>query len=117
MTKLTQIRRAGCFQSGTLSALIAILFLFEPLLPISILWAAESIIYKASDSTGTYCHLKFPAITRSTLFSDRPVLKDPSEGDIRDFYGRCDYDPLGPEEIRRQRVDHQRQRRRILSRD
>lgn len=117
MTKLVQIRRARCFQFGNLSALIAMLFVFETLLPIPILWAAEGVIYKVSDSAGTYCHLKFPAITRSTLFSDRPVLKDPSEGDIRDFYGRCDYDPLGAEEIRRQRIEHQRQRRRILSRD
>ena len=117
MTKLTQIRRAGCFQSGNLKSLIASLFFFEALLPIPLLWAAEGVIYKVSDSAGTYCHLKFPAITRSTLFSDRPVLKDPSEGDIRDFYGRCDYDPLGAEEIRRQRIEHQRQRRRILSRD
>ena len=115
MTKLTQMRRSRSFQAG--KSLSALLLLFEALLPISMLSAAEGIIYKVSDSNGTYCHLKFPAITRSTLFSDRPVLKDPSEGDIRDFYGRCDYDPLGAEEIRRQRIEHQRQRRRILSRD
>ena len=117
MPKLIQIRRARGFQSGTLIALIAWLFLFEALLPIPLLSGAEGVIYKASDSAGTYCHLKFPAITRNTLFSDRPVLKDPSEGDIRDFYGRCDYDPLGAEEIRRQRLEYQRLRRRILSRD
>jgi hypothetical protein len=92
-------------------------FFLESLLPIQIISAAEGVIYKVSDSTGTYCHLKFPAIIRSTLFTDRPLLKDMSEGDIRDFYGRCDYDPLGPEEVRRQRAEYQRLRRRILSRD
>jgi hypothetical protein len=107
----------GNFQSANVSTLIAMLFLLEPLLPVPLLSAAEGVIYKVSDSTGTYCHLKFPAITRSTLFTDRPLLKDTSEGDIRDFYGRCDYDPLGPEEIRRQRAEYQRLRRRILSRD
>ena len=93
-------------------AVPAILFLFEILRPpIAVLWAAEGFISRVPDSTGTYCHLKFPAITEDTLFSNRPVLKDPGEGDIRDFYGRCDYDPLGPEEIRRQRYDYQRARR------
>ena len=83
----------------------------------SVAWTAEKFISKVPNADGTYCHLKFPAISESTLFSDRPVLKDPSEGDIRDFYGPCDYDPLGKEEIRRQRADHQRERRRRYGSD
>ena len=61
----------------------------------SVLWAAEGIISKAPDSSGIYCNLKFPAIKEDTLTSNRPQLKDPSEGDIVDFYGPCDHDPLG----------------------
>jgi hypothetical protein len=80
-------------------------------------WAAEGFISKDPDPTGAYCHLKFPAITEDTLFSDRPVLKDRSDGDIRDFYGPCDYDPLGKEEIHRQRADHRRERQRDYGRD
>lgn len=80
-------------------------------------WAAEKFISKAPNADGTYCHLKFAAISESTLFSDRPVLKHPSEGDIRDFYGPCDYDPLGREEIRRQRADYERARRRRYGSD
>jgi hypothetical protein len=100
------------------NALLAALFLFESLsLPSTLVWAAEGIISRVPDSTGTYCNLKFPGISENTLFTDRPVLKEPSEGDIRDFYGRCDYDPLGPEEIRRQRADHQRERRRRYGSD
>ncbi len=57
------------------------------------LWAAEGIISKVSDSSGTFCNLKFPAIKEETLTSDRPALKDPSENDIVDFYGPCDHDP------------------------
>ena len=38
----------------------------------------------------------------------RPVLKDPSEGDIIDFYGPCDHDPLGNEEVQSQKLDLQR---------
>ena len=79
----------------------------------SVLWAAEGIIYKNPDATGTYCHLKFPAIREDTLSWDRPVLKDPSEGDIIDFYGPCDHDPLGREQVLRQKADARRQRDRI----
>lgn len=79
----------------------------------SLIWAAEGVIYRAPDPTGTYCHLKFPAITEDSLWTDRPVLKDPSEGDIIDFYGPCDHDPLGPAEVQRQRADARRQRDRI----
>ncbi|HEX9660647.1 MAG TPA: hypothetical protein VGB27_00045 [Candidatus Binatia bacterium] len=38
------------------------------------------------------------------------MLKDPSEGDIIDFYGRCNHDPLGRDEVLRQRADARRQR-------
>lgn len=103
----------GAKPMARLKPLGAILFFIEIFLSISsLVGAAEKIISKVPDAAGTYCHLKFPAISESTLFSDRPALKDPSEGDIRDFYGPCDYDPLGKEEILRQRADHQRERRR-----
>jgi hypothetical protein len=65
--------------------------------------AAEGVISNATLSAGTYCHLRFPAIREDTLSWDRPVLKDPSEGDIIDFYGPCNHDPLGRDEIRSQR--------------
>jgi hypothetical protein len=41
------------------------------------------------------------------------MLKDPIEGDIIDFYGPCDYDPLGRAEVLRQKADARRQRDRI----
>jgi hypothetical protein len=65
-------------------------------------WAAEGVISKMTLSEN-YCHLKFPAIQEETLYWDRPVLKDPTDGDIIDFYGPCNYDPLGKTEIERQR--------------
>ena len=49
-----------------------------------------------------YCHLKFPAMREDTLSWERPVL-DSLAGNIVDFYGPCDYDPLGLDEIRVQR--------------
>jgi hypothetical protein len=41
------------------------------------------------------------------------VLKDASDGDIVDFYGPCDYDPLGQQEVMRQRADVVRTRNRL----
>jgi hypothetical protein len=77
------------------------------------LCAAEGIILRSVASPeSNYCHLRFPAIRPETLYSDRPVLKDPSEGDIIDFYGPCDHDPLGREQVRRQRLDLHRERSR-----
>src|SRR5687767_2529276 len=64
---------------------------------------APGVISNATFTPGSYCHLTFPAIREETLASDRPVLKDPSSGDIIDFYGSCDHDPLGKDEIQSQR--------------
>ena len=74
----------------------------------SVIWAAEGIISKSPDSAGEFCHLRFPAIREDSLFTDRPVLKDPSEGDIIDFYGPCNHDPLSRVEVLRQRADARR---------
>jgi hypothetical protein len=83
------------------------------LLSSSTLWAAESVVSKTPDSSGTFCYLRFPAIREETLAWDRPVLKDPSEGDVISFYGPCSHDPLGKEEVYRQRVHYQQQLRRL----
>ena len=77
-------------------------------------WSAEGIISKVPDSSGTFCNLKFPAIKEDTLTSNRPQLKDPSDGDIVDFYGPCDYDPLSKEKVQRQKGDIQREKHRIF---
>jgi hypothetical protein len=99
-----------------LKELCSILFLTGTLVVLfgSVSWTAEGIISKVPDSSGIYCNLKFPAIKEDTLTSNRPQLKDPSEGDIVDFYGPCDYDPLGKEEVQRQKGDIQREKHRIF---
>jgi hypothetical protein len=65
--------------------------------------AAPGVISNQVLTPGSYCHLTFPAIEEETLSWDRPVLKDPSEGDIIDYYGSCDHDPLGQDEITKQK--------------
>src|SRR5262249_36616102 len=74
----------------------------------SISGGVERVISKDALTEGGYCHIKFPAIEERTLSWKRPVLKDPSEGDIIDFYGPCDHDPLGNEEVQSQKLDLQR---------
>jgi len=49
-----------------------------------------------------FCHLRFPAIKGSSFGSGKLVLKSPDSGDIVDYYGACDHDPLGKEEAERQ---------------
>ena len=58
---------------------------------------------------GTYCHLKFPAIRPETLGSAKPQLQDSSSGDVIDFYGPCDHDPVGFDEVCKQRVQNRRE--------
>ena len=58
------------------------------------------------NNAGTYCHLRFPAMKAETLASAKPQLQDPKGGDIVDYYGPCDHDPIGYEEICRQRVQN-----------
>ncbi len=57
----------------------------------------------ALNNEETFCHLRFPAIRPSTLDSKKPELKSPSSTDIIDFYGPCDHDPVGPEEVQSQK--------------
>ena len=91
--KTTTALLAGLLLAGTLGATRAAI-------------AANGVIYKQELTLGSYCHLKFPAIRGRTLAGDHPVLKDPSEGDIIDFYGPCDEDPLGADQIHEQKLDH-----------
>jgi hypothetical protein len=58
---------------------------------------------------GTYCHLKFPAIDPGTLGSSKPRLQDAKTGSMIDYYGPCDHDPIGYDEVCKQRVQQAKQ--------
>ena len=66
---------------------------------------AESLISQDVLTDGSYCHTKFESIREETLASSQPVLKD-ADG-IVDFYGVCNHDPLGKEEIQSQKLEMQ----------
>lgn len=63
--------------------------------------AQEEIVRVPADTT-IYCHMKFPPISEDTLFSVNPLLNERA-GNIIDFYGSCDHDPLGADEVKAQR--------------
>ena len=49
-----------------------------------------------------YCHMQFPPMREDSLSWARPVLDDSTTASIN-FYGSCDHDPLGIDEIKAQR--------------
>ena len=68
--------------------------------------AEDGILQKDQFAGTDYCHLKFPAIARHTLGDDQPGLS--SKDDVIDFYGPCDENPLGQDQIQAQKRDDQR---------
>jgi hypothetical protein len=66
----------------------------------------DGIIYDQEVTPESYCHLKFPAITDPSLAGDHPVLKD--SGDVIDFYGPCDENPVGKDQVMSQRMQNRR---------
>jgi hypothetical protein len=63
---------------------------------------AQDMISTIPSDTTAYCHLKFPVMREDSLSWQTPIL-DSLAGNVVDFYGPCDYDPVGLEEIRVQR--------------
>jgi hypothetical protein len=64
--------------------------------------AADSVLSKEGVTTGGYCHLQFPAIRQNTLGEDDPVL---TQNDVIDFYGPCDEDPRGKDQVWEQKQE------------
>jgi hypothetical protein len=94
----------------TISLLFCVLLLSESLGLSAEPPRPEGILSSVQAPGTNYCHLKFPTIREETLSSNHPILKDADLGDIIDFYGPCDHDPLGKDEIQAQRADVLRRR-------
>jgi hypothetical protein len=100
-----QIGRKGGEDMKNMKLVVGILFLGGAIGLGGTSARAEGVISKERSSEGSYCHAKFETIREETLASSQPVLKDVD--DIVDFYGRCDHDPLGKEEIQAQKIEAQ----------
>jgi hypothetical protein len=62
----------------------------------------------ALNKAATYCHLKFPSIRTGALGAGaKPTVKDLTGPEV-DFYGACDHDPIGFDEVCRQTADLRR---------
>ncbi|MFQ5684312.1 MAG: hypothetical protein ACE5HC_13710 [Candidatus Binatia bacterium] len=63
----------------------------------------QGVVFKLALSPGSnICHMKFRPIREDTLGWDHPVLA-PAGTSLIDYYGSCDHDPLGKDEIQVQR--------------
>ena len=68
--------------------------------------AEDGVLLKQEDTAGSYCHMKFPAMSGSSLAGNDPELNP--TGDIIDFYGSCDEKPTGMDQVESQRIANQR---------
>ena len=71
---------------------------------------SADVLSKTEAAPGGYCHLRFPAITEESLGTDHPVLKGSDAGDIIDFYGACNENPVGQYQVAAQKLDQQHRR-------
>ena len=69
--------------------------------------AADNDTEKVPLSADSYCHEKFPAIQGRTLGTDNPTLKSEDSGDVIDFYGPCDENPIGKDQQWEQHLQQQ----------
>ena len=69
--------------------------------------AADNYIVK-EQAGNNYCHMKFPAISERTLFTNHPTPKPATTADVIDYYGSCDESATSKDEITSQRADELR---------
>ena len=70
--------------------------------------AADSVLSKEEVTPGSYCHMKFPAISEQTLLTDYPQPESATSGDVIDFYGPCDESPTGKDQVMEQKREQER---------
>jgi hypothetical protein len=71
-------------------------------------YAGDNRVANVPEQEGSYCHMQFPAMQSRTLASSHPQLKSAQSGDVIDYYGACDHNPQGRDEVISQRHDEER---------
>lgn len=71
--------------------------------------AGDDVEVEGQLAPGSYCHEKFPAMTERSLDGSQPQLKQSTTGDVIDYYGPCDQDPTGKDQILTQKLEHYHQ--------
>jgi hypothetical protein len=100
--KIDQLLFTAAFVTATLGLGVQELPAQEP--------SPDAASVKILGRSGDYCHMKFPAIREETLSAKQPMLKDADSDDLIDFYGPCDHDPTGSDEIQAQQLQMRRRR-------
>lgn len=78
--------------------------------------ASDGVLSKDEFASGSYCHMKFPAIRPRTLSTNQPELKSSSTGDVIDYYGPCNESPTGTDQVTDQRHEEQHRWKEYLNR-
>jgi hypothetical protein len=89
------------------TSLLAALLLAGSFMVTSAATASDEVSSKTELTPGSYCHEQFPAIRGKTLADDNPVLKSENTGDVIDYYGSCNENPVGQDQVRSQQLDQQ----------
>lgn len=71
--------------------------------------AADGVVVEGQLTPGSYCHEKFPAMRPRSLSDNQPQLKNSTTGDVVDFYGPCDENPTGRDQVASQKLEAQHQ--------
>ena len=66
---------------------------------------ADGVISKDELTANSYCHEKFHAMTGTSLDTDNPVINN--SGAVIDFYGSCNENPVGEDQIQDQKLEAQ----------
>jgi hypothetical protein len=69
--------------------------------------ADDGVISKDVLAPQSYCHEKFPAMQGRSLGTDDPTLKSTASGDIIDFYGPCNENPTGKDQVQEQKLEQE----------
>ena len=85
---------------------IAIPFLSAALLVGGFVAAGNADVLSQTESAlgDNYCH------SADSLVTNHPISKDPDSGDIIDFYGPCNENPVGQDQVVAQKLDQQHRR-------
>ena len=68
--------------------------------------AQDGVISEQELTPGNYCHEKFPAISGSSIAGNNPEVNP--TGDVIDFYGSCDENPTGKDQVQAQKIENRR---------
>jgi hypothetical protein len=91
----------------TAKVLLATLLLAGSLVATGTVKASDGVITKDEFTPESYCHMQFPAMQARSLDTDQPTLKSATSGDVIDFYGQCNENPTGQDQVHAQTLDLQ----------